>query len=331
MDGSWFSSILNDVLGKAILGILSFVALAFLGRAQGWWGRASKRGRASAALAAMIIAVIGAVFAYVAFLHPVPPASGKRFAILVAKLDGDADGSQSRHVLNSLDAQFSAPEQKRAIEVLSWPQTLTLDAGDREAAIQGAEKRGREWLKRERADVLVWGEVGSRDKLLRLRFLTPENSSGEKAENFSLSQELELPADFGADLGTALAVQAASAIQPIYERSGEALAAIIAPVVAKLKPLAEHPPGSFSDNDKAWLWFAYAGGEYVLGEERGDNNRLQNAVRFYRQTLTILTHERAPLDWATTQNNLGTALQAFGERESGTGRLDEAVAAKLGC
>src|ERR1700736_3836659 len=36
---------------------------------------------------------------------------------------------------------------------------------------------------------------------------------------------------------------------------------------------------------------------------------------------------RAPLDWAWTQNNLGTALGALGERESGTARLEEAVAA----
>ena len=39
------------------------------------------------------------------------------------------------------------------------------------------------------------------------------------------------------------------------------------------------------------------------------------------------TRERVPLDWATTQNNLGTALQTLGERESGTARLEEAVAA----
>ena len=34
-----------------------------------------------------------------------------------------------------------------------------------------------------------------------------------------------------------------------------------------------------------------------------------------------------PLDWAMTQNNLGTALWTLGERESGTARLEEAVAA----
>ena len=34
-----------------------------------------------------------------------------------------------------------------------------------------------------------------------------------------------------------------------------------------------------------------------------------------------------PLDWAMTQNNLGNALARLGERESGTARLEEAVAA----
>jgi hypothetical protein len=34
-----------------------------------------------------------------------------------------------------------------------------------------------------------------------------------------------------------------------------------------------------------------------------------------------------PLDWATTQSNLGLALSRLGERESGTERLLEAVAA----
>ena len=40
-----------------------------------------------------------------------------------------------------------------------------------------------------------------------------------------------------------------------------------------------------------------------------------------------MTRERVPLDWAMTQNNRGTALRDLGERESGTARLEEAVAA----
>ena len=47
----------------------------------------------------------------------------------------------------------------------------------------------------------------------------------------------------------------------------------------------------------------------------------------YRAALEERTRERVPLDWAMTQMNLGNALAMLGERESGTARLEEAVAA----
>lgn len=47
----------------------------------------------------------------------------------------------------------------------------------------------------------------------------------------------------------------------------------------------------------------------------------------YREALKERTRERVPLQWATTQNNIGNALRLVGHRESGTARLEEAVAA----
>ncbi len=43
--------------------------------------------------------------------------------------------------------------------------------------------------------------------------------------------------------------------------------------------------------------------------------------------ISIVSSLAFPLQWATTQNNLGNALQTLGERESGTARLEEAVVA----
>jgi len=50
-------------------------------------------------------------------------------------------------------------------------------------------------------------------------------------------------------------------------------------------------------------------------------------VAAYGEALKELTRERVPLQWAATQNNLGTALEALGERESGIATLQSAVAA----
>jgi hypothetical protein len=48
-------------------------------------------------------------------------------------------------------------------------------------------------------------------------------------------------------------------------------------------------------------------------------------VRACRAALEERTRERVPLDWAMTQNYLGSALSSLGERETGTERLEEAV------
>jgi tetratricopeptide (TPR) repeat protein len=65
----------------------------------------------------------------------------------------------------------------------------------------------------------------------------------------------------------------------------------------------------------------------VLGSQRGTKRELEEALKFYKQALQEYSRERVPLDWAMTQNNLGNALLRLGERESGTERLEAAVAA----
>ncbi len=46
----------------------------------------------------------------------------------------------------------------------------------------------------------------------------------------------------------------------------------------------------------------------ALGERESGTAGLEEAVSAYRAALLERTRERVPLDWATTQNNLGAAL-----------------------
>ena len=55
--------------------------------------------------------------------------------------------------------------------------------------------------------------------------------------------------------------------------------------------------------------------------------RLQEAVAADREALNELTRERAPLQWAEIQKNMGDALGALGLRESGTATLEKSLAA----
>jgi tetratricopeptide (TPR) repeat protein len=63
------------------------------------------------------------------------------------------------------------------------------------------------------------------------------------------------------------------------------------------------------------------------GTEFGDNAALLSAIERFQRLVTLAPRARVPLDWATIQDNLGIALWTLGARESGTSRLEEAVAA----
>ena len=54
---------------------------------------------------------------------------------------------------------------------------------------------------------------------------------------------------------------------------------------------------------------------YRQGDEFGDNPALAEAIDRYQGLLKQRTRERVPLQWAMTQNNLGTALEVLGGRE----------------
>jgi hypothetical protein len=64
-----------------------------------------------------------------------------------------------------------------------------------------------------------------------------------------------------------------------------------------------------------------------FGNRAGHNEALLASIELYKLALRTADRDRVPLDWAVTQANLGNALLRLGERESGTARLEEAVAA----
>ena len=90
---------------------------------------------------------------------------------------------------------------------------------------------------------------------------------------------------------------------------------------------AVFPPNSAYEDKRIGYLIREASALYQQGSEFGDNGALLSAIERRKRLLELMPRERVPLDWAMTQNNLGNALGALGERESGTARLEEAVAA----
>jgi tetratricopeptide (TPR) repeat protein len=66
---------------------------------------------------------------------------------------------------------------------------------------------------------------------------------------------------------------------------------------------------------------------YLQGDELGDNGALLSAIERNKRLVELMPRQRVPLYWARTQNNLGVVLEVLGKRETGTGKLEEAVLA----
>jgi tetratricopeptide (TPR) repeat protein len=96
--------------------------------------------------------------------------------------------------------------------------------------------------------------------------------------------------------------------------------------IEHFKAAAEMTPPSHPEVRLRYRW-AYARALYEYGKDRGVNRALEQAIEAWRSLAQQLPRERVPLQWATTQNNLGNALLTLGERESGTAHLEEAVEA----
>src|SRR5947209_5750714 len=89
------------------------------------------------------------------------------------------------------------------------------------------------------------------------------------------------------------------------------------------------PPKSAHEDRRISYLQKEASALYQQGDELGDNSALLSAIERYNQLVHLTTRERAPLHWASTQNDLGNVLLALGQRESGTARLEESVIAYL--
>jgi hypothetical protein len=230
------------------------------------------------------------------------PAPGTQFTILISNLAEDPDGHQTRLVRDVF-------LNERGLEARSTCRVVRLDtaSGSLTDAETAALERGRALLESRNADLLIWGEVKKADRELSLWFLSSGGST-LGAPSYSLSEKLTLPENFRADSAPSSKPSRWRRSPRATEQAGTHLVGLLKPARAKLEQLLASPPPEPDEEQKADLQFSLALAAQTIGEQPGENEPLEAAVDAYRAALEVRTRERVPLDWATTQNNLGNAL-----------------------
>ena len=97
--------------------------------------------------------------------------------------------------------------------------------------------------------------------------------------------------------------------------------------------LYEEAAGLLPDDDEEQRWYdLLAAASLWLDEgwDFGDNAALERSIDVYRRARELRPRDHAPLQWAVTQNDLGTALQILGERRQERTDLAAALSAMKG-
>jgi len=255
-----------------------------------------------------------------------PRADSKRFAIVVANLKDDSEGRLEDLIVEALRG-FEPEQATQDIEILRCDRQISSD-GTEGSEMAGYEQ-ARKYLRRSGAQVLIWGSVlnNGKDNAFRLYWTTSD--LGRRPQTLYQTEDFKLPPIFWNDLVDVLRLLVASESAHYFNSQGRFIADKLRPFVAQVRQLFHGSQGQSG-------WDATTRGEVgrvlahaleVLGEQSGDDRALKESISVSEDMLKITSRERASLDWAATQNNLGVALTDLGERESGTQHLTEAVAA----
>jgi hypothetical protein len=86
----------------------------------------------------------------------------------------------------------------------------------------------------------------------------------------------------------------------------------LAPLIAQVRALVQSKQGVWNPETLARVQFSLAVALKLEGEQSGKNEPLNESIELYRKALMASPRERAPLDWALTENNMGDALEILG-------------------
>ena len=215
--------------------------------------------------------------------------------ILISPLAGDTLGLAARHIQDRLSGRLGV-----SIAIADRP--LTAPGADYNQAlfVSMAVDLGRRWLKREGADLLIWGEsvaTSLNEASWRLRFLSRATPLHPHSASLSALERLEVPALFGDAMGNLVFGAALAAVSVETSDGIRARAALFRPV---LKAAIHCVEGDFDGTVAQCATAQACYGALLLleGARTGDLKMLQRAVAVYQGALILGAdafpeHERA--------------------------------------
>ena len=231
----------------------------------------------------------------------------ERIEIRVAAIADQAGADRSRHVVAAL-------RKPKGLRVRSLKRALAPDAAGSPAELLAAAATARQWLARERADLLIWGEIPAPGTTLHLRFVSAAVEEEDPPGGFSLATTLNLPVDFGPEFAPLLLAVSLAATTPGSEGKRLRLGQALEEALYAAMPCVHNLPADLTARERAAILMCYGNALATLANRGGNRDLYQVAAQTYQASLENRSREDDPLDWALTKKHLGAVLQALAER-----------------
>lgn len=246
----------------------------------------------------------GGIGKLAAWQKPLPPkCETERLCILIAGLEGDADGLKSRSLSNDLRASLKATGVD--IQIYELPRKIEASfGGEKEAIRQKAARRAERFLRQQRADVIIYGSLEDGGGLRLWVQPAGGKPQGGVVAYAKWETGLTLPDGFDKEVSAALSVSILASLD--HDALAKELEGLNwSAIIARLGPISRNMPPSLSGEEKSQLYASYALAllERSFHEESLDDARL--SIQFYELALRHTQRAADPFKWARRHNNLG--------------------------
>ena len=184
------------------------------------------------------------------------------------------------------------------------------------------------WVSKFNADLVLWGDIPPPGTTLFIHFAAAPPHDDDPAGTISPFQALNLPVGFDPEtIGGLLVASALAAMHVTEEGQLKNRHALVAETLERAAEDMERIPPDFTTREQASVQAAYANALATFGHLFPGGEVYHRAALAYAQALKGTLRTESPTNWAYLQRNLGTVLQALGERTDDVDTYDQAVAA----
>ena len=235
------------------------------------------------------------------------PGKRRLLEFRVARLAGDKDGSQTNLLVRALS---NHPE----LHVKAYNETLPIEnTGYRSATfLQSALMIGRQWLAKDKADLLIWGDVNEVGTAIHLRFVT-QAGDADHPGRFLISDRLAIPTNFGSEFSKLLYAVAVAAIMPRTETQQLLIKPLLLPALESAQQTRQEPPHELLLQDQSTIQVCYGNVTALIGYYMSDSNWLMEAANAYQEVADTIGKDTDPIAWANVQFHLCRIRQGLGE------------------